>query len=40
MSMKRFVPDFKVLTGNSKVTLLLNDYPVELQLVHLLDPLQ
>jgi hypothetical protein len=24
---KRFVPDFKVLTGNSKVTLLLNDYP-------------
>ena len=27
MSMKRFVPDFKVLTGNSKVTLLLNDYP-------------
>jgi len=27
MSMKRFVPDFQVLTGNSKVTLLLNDYP-------------
>jgi hypothetical protein len=27
MSMRRFVPDFKVLTGNSKVTLLLNDYP-------------
>ena len=27
MSMKRFIPDFKVLTGNSKVTLLLNDYP-------------
>ena len=27
MSMKRFVPDFKILTGNSKVTLLLNDYP-------------
>ena len=27
MSMKRFVPDFKVLTGNSKITLLLNDYP-------------
>jgi hypothetical protein len=24
---KRFVPDFKVLTGNSKITLLLNDYP-------------
>jgi len=27
MSMKRFVPDFKVLTGNSKITLLLNNYP-------------
>ena len=27
MSMKRFIPDFKVLTGNSKVTLLLSDYP-------------
>ena len=27
MSMRRFVPDFKVLTGNSKITLLLNDYP-------------
>jgi len=27
MSMRRFIPDFKVLTGNSKVTLLLNNYP-------------
>jgi hypothetical protein len=27
ISMKRFIPDFKVLTGNSKVTLLLNNYP-------------
>ena len=27
MSVSRFIPDFKVLTGNSKVTLLLNDYP-------------
>jgi len=27
MSMSRFIPDFKVLTGNSKITLLLNDYP-------------
>ena len=27
MSMRRFIPDFKILTGNSKVTLLLNDYP-------------
>ena len=27
MSVKRFIPDFKLLTGNSKITLLLNDYP-------------
>jgi len=27
ISMSRFIPDFKVLTGNSKVTLLLNNYP-------------
>ena len=27
MSVKRFIPDFKVLTGNSKITLLLNNYP-------------
>jgi len=27
MSVKRFIPDFKVLSGNSKVTLLLNNYP-------------
>jgi len=27
MSMNRFIPDFQILTGNSKVTLLLNDYP-------------
>jgi hypothetical protein len=27
MSVKRFIPDFKVLSGNSKITLLLNDYP-------------
>jgi hypothetical protein len=29
MSVKRFIPDFKLLTGNSKITLLLNDYPSE-----------
>jgi len=29
MSVKRFIPDFKVLTGNSKVTLLLNNYPTD-----------
>ena len=27
MSVKRFIPDYKVLTGNSKVTLFVNDYP-------------
>ena len=27
MSVKRFIPDFQLLTGNSKITILLNDYP-------------
>ena len=27
MSVKRFIPDFKYLRGNSTVTLFLNDYP-------------
>ena len=27
MSIKRFIPDFKVINGNSKVTLVLNNYP-------------
>ena len=27
MSVRRFIPDYKVLTGNSKVTLFINDYP-------------
>ena len=27
MSVKRFIPDYKVLTGNSKVTLFISDYP-------------
>ncbi len=27
MSVKRFIPDFQILEGNSKITLLLNDYP-------------
>ena len=27
MSVKRFIPDFKYLRGNSQVTLFLNDYP-------------
>jgi hypothetical protein len=29
MSVKRFIPDFKILSGNSKVTLLLNNYPAD-----------
>jgi hypothetical protein len=27
MKIRRFVPDFKVLTGNAKITLNLRDYP-------------
>jgi len=27
MSVKRFIPDFQVLIGNSKITLLINNYP-------------
>ena len=27
MSVKRFIPDFKYLRGNSTVTIFLNDYP-------------
>tara|TARA_R100001460_G_scaffold69511_3_gene110131 strand:+ start:1068 stop:2990 length:1923 start_codon:yes stop_codon:yes gene_type:complete len=27
MSVKRFIPDFQLLEGNSKITLLINDYP-------------
>jgi len=27
MSVKRFIPDFAVQTGNTKITILLNDYP-------------
>ena len=27
MSVRRFIPDYKILTGNSKVTLFVNDYP-------------
>ena len=29
MSIKKFVPDFKILDGNSKITLLLNNYPTD-----------
>ena len=27
MSVKRFIPDYQLITGNSKVTLFINDYP-------------
>jgi hypothetical protein len=38
MSVKRFIPDFKVLTGNSKITLLLNNYPSETAVSSSLGP--
>jgi hypothetical protein len=38
MSVKRFIPDFKLLTGNSKITLLLNDYPSETAVSSSLGP--
>ena len=38
MSMSRFIPDFKVLTGNSKITLLLNDYPSQTAISSPLGP--
>ena len=38
MSVKRFIPDFKILTGNSKITLYLNDYPSETAVSSSLGP--
>tara|TARA_B000000609_G_C24181156_1_gene358543 strand:- start:423 stop:2591 length:2169 start_codon:yes stop_codon:yes gene_type:complete len=29
MSMRRFVPDFKILTGDAKISILLKDFPVD-----------
>jgi hypothetical protein len=31
MKINRFIPDFKILDGNAKVTLLLRDYPSQTQ---------
>jgi hypothetical protein len=31
MSMRRFMPDYKFLIGNSKVTLFISDYPSDTQ---------
>ena len=38
MKINRFIPDFKVLTGNAKVTLLLRDYPSQTQNSQMLGP--
>ena len=38
MKINRFIPDFKILTGNAKVTLLLRDYPSQTQNNQMLGP--
>jgi len=38
MKINRFIPDFKLLTGNAKVTLLLRDYPSQTQNSQMLGP--
>ena len=38
MKINRFIPDFKILTGNAKVTLLLRDYPSQTQNSQMLGP--
>jgi hypothetical protein len=38
MSVKRFIPDYKYLLGNSKITLYLNDYPSETAVSSSLGP--
>ena len=38
MSVKRFIPDYRYLSGNSKVTLFLNDYPSETAVSSSLGP--
>ena len=38
MSVKRFIPDYKYLSGNSKITLYLNDYPSETAVSSSLGP--
>ena len=38
MKINRFIPDFKILTGNAKVTLLLRDYPSQTQNTQMLGP--
>jgi hypothetical protein len=38
MKINRFIPDFKILTGNAKVTLLLRSYPSQTQNSQMLGP--
>jgi hypothetical protein len=38
MKINRFIPDFKILTGNAKVTLLLRNYPSQTQDSQMLGP--
>ena len=38
ISMRRFVPDFKVLTGDAKISILLKDFPVSNELSSPLGP--
>jgi hypothetical protein len=38
MSMRRFVPDFKVLTGDAKISILLKDYPTDTERTSPLGP--
>ena len=38
MSMRRFVPDFKVLTGDAKISILLKDFPVDTETSSPLGP--
>jgi len=38
IKVNRFIPDFKLLTGNAKVTLLLRDYPSQTQNSQMLGP--
>jgi hypothetical protein len=38
MKINRFIPDFKILTGNAKITLLLRNYPSQTQNSQMLGP--
>ena len=37
-AVRRFIPDYKYITGNSKVTLFINDYPNETAISSSLGP--